>query len=102
MNAVVWFEIYVSDMNRAKKFYETVLDTSLEHLDVPVDDGSSMVVFPSEMESHGSSGALVKMDGLEPGGNSTLIYFHSEDCAIEEARVKAAGGKVFKPKMSIG
>jgi uncharacterized protein len=30
------------------------------------------------------------------------VYFGSEDCAIEESRVTEAGGKVMKPKMSIG
>jgi predicted enzyme related to lactoylglutathione lyase len=29
-NPVVWFEIYVQDMQRAKKFYEAVLLVSAE------------------------------------------------------------------------
>ena len=32
-NPAVWFEIYVQDMNRAKKFYESVLQGKLEKLD---------------------------------------------------------------------
>nr|MDJ0834571.1 VOC family protein [Gammaproteobacteria bacterium] len=47
-------------------------------------------------------GALVKMDGFTAGGNSTLVYFSCEDCAIEEARVAAAGGRVETAKMAIG
>jgi len=101
-NPVVWFEMYVDDMDRAKKFYETVLDIELSALPTPVDE-LSMVAFPMNMESaNRASGALVKMEGMNPGGNSTLVYFFSEDCSVEENRVNDAGGKVFRPKMSIG
>ena len=34
-NPVGWFEIYVQDMERAKKFYETVLQSTLEKLNTP-------------------------------------------------------------------
>ena len=42
------------------------------------------------------------MEGVKAGGNSTLVYFGSEDCAIEEGRVVKAGGKIFKAKQSLG
>jgi predicted enzyme related to lactoylglutathione lyase len=42
------------------------------------------------------------MDGGSSGGNSTLVYFGCDDCAVEEARVASAGGRVERPKMSIG
>jgi hypothetical protein len=50
----------------------------------------------------GCGGALVKMEGYPSGGNSTLVYFSCEDCAVEEARVEGAGGRVERGKMSIG
>jgi predicted enzyme related to lactoylglutathione lyase len=34
-NPVGWFEIYVQDMERAKRFYESVFQTKLERLDSP-------------------------------------------------------------------
>jgi len=34
-NPVGWFEIYVQDMNRARRFYETVFQGKLEKLDSP-------------------------------------------------------------------
>ncbi len=103
VNPVVWFEIYVDDMKRAQKFYETILKVELTDLPMPPGEIElEMKFFPSDMAAFGSSGALVKMKGFEASGNSTLIYFGSEDCSIEEARIEAAGGKVFKPKMSIG
>ncbi len=60
-----------------------------------------MWAFPME-ERPGASGAICKMEGVAAGGNSTLVYFSSEDCAIEQARVEKAGGKVVVPKMAIG
>jgi predicted enzyme related to lactoylglutathione lyase len=61
-----------------------------------------MMAFPMEMEQDGASGALVKMKGFEAGGNSTIVYFRSDDCAIEEGKIKEAGGRVFKSKQSLG
>jgi predicted enzyme related to lactoylglutathione lyase len=95
----VWFEIYVQDMNRAKKFYESVLQGTLEKIDAP---GMDMWNFPGEMNTPGASGALVKMQGVPSGGNSTLVYFGCEDCSVEEGRVAKSGGSIHKKKFSIG
>ncbi len=100
--SVVWFEIYVDNMDRATAFYEKVLDTKLEPLGNPTDQSMKMMSFPGQMDSYGAGGALVQMDGVKAGGSGTIVYFGSEDCAIEEARVVEAGGKIYKPKMSIG
>ncbi|QQR65077.1 VOC family protein [Candidatus Kaiserbacteria bacterium] len=100
--ASVWFEIYVDDIERATKFYENVLDTKLELLGDPSHQGLKMMSFPGDMESYGAGGALVQMEGVQAGGNSTIVYFGSEDSAIEESRVVRAGGRIMRPKMSIG
>ncbi|MDH5821879.1 VOC family protein [Luteimonas sp. RD2P54] len=101
MNPVGWFEIYVQDMARAQKFYETVLGVKLEKLGNP-DASLEMMAFPMGMERPGASGALAKMSGVPSGGNSTLVYFICEDCAEEAGRVAAAGGRIEREKMSIG
>lgn len=101
-NPFVWSEIYVQDMARARRFYETVLATKLEEHPVPDGMEMEMVFFPAGMELPGSGGALVKMEGVPSGMGGTLVYFGSQDCAIEAGRVEAAGGKIFKPKFSIG
>ena len=98
-NPVGWFEIYVQDMERSKKFYEAVFQTKLEKLNTP---GIEMWAFPMNMESTGASGSLVKMSGFPSGGNSTLVYFSCADCATEAGRVVKAGGRIQKEKMSIG
>ncbi len=68
----------------------------------PTDQNMKMASFPMTMDAPNATGALVQMEGMTAGGNSTIVYFTSEDCAIEEARVEKAGGKIFKKKMSIG
>jgi predicted enzyme related to lactoylglutathione lyase len=98
-NPVGWFEIYVQDMERAKKFYETVLQTTLEKLNSPEIE---MWSFPMAMNRMGAGGALVKMPGFPSGGNSTLVYFSCVDCATEAGRVVKSGGRIQREKMSIG
>ena len=98
-NPVVWFEIYVEEMVRAKTFYESVFQVKLERLDNP---DIEMWSFPMVMDQTGAPGALVRMDGVSPGGNSTMVYFYCQDCAVEAARAKAYGGQVHREKSSIG
>jgi uncharacterized protein len=98
-NPIRWFEIYVQDMARARRFYESVFQVKLERLDSPVVE---MWMFPQIKDQTGSGGSLVKANGVASGGNSILIYFACDDCAVEGARVSESGGKVVRAKMSIG
>jgi len=100
-NPVVWFEIYVQDMVRAQKFYETVLNVELATLNPAGGEMPHMMAFPGAMERPGACGSLVKMEGV-PSGGSTLVYFACDDCAVEGSRVVDAGGQVHREKMSIG
>lgn len=102
-NSVGWFEIYVDDMERARKFYETVFKVELSELPMP--EGTEemvMAAFPMDMEAPGAMGALVKMAGYGPASSGTIIYFNCDDCADEEGRVAEAGGSVLRSKHSIG
>ncbi len=105
-NPVGWFEIYSSDIDRAKKFYEGVFEITLSPLTNPgieASDGLQMWSFPEgDMNSYGATGAICIMPGIEPGGTGTIVYFSCEDCSIEEKRVEKFGGKLLKPKESIG
>jgi predicted enzyme related to lactoylglutathione lyase len=100
-NPVVWFEIYVADMARARRFYETVLGAPLSKLDGP-DADVEMWSFPMKQDGSGAGGALARMAGVSPGGGGTLVYFGCDDCAVEAGRVAGAGGRVERPKSSIG
>lgn len=98
-NPVVWFEIYVEDMARARAFYEAVLQVTLTRLNNPE---LELWGFPMGMDQPGAGGALVKMPGFTPGRGGTLVYFGSADCAVVAERVVRAGGRIQQPKMSIG
>lgn len=108
-NSICWFEIYVEDMDRAKKFYNAVLGTTFYDADAPGDAAGSMKMsFFSDPEGSNElvvSGALVEMPGTKEGDGkslNTMVYFPCMDCAVEESRVAAAGGMVTQSKMSLG
>lgn len=98
-NVVGWFDIYVSDMSRAKKFYETVFNVELH--DLPVEWGKQSL-FPFSQDHPNISGALVENQEMAQKGNSTVVYFETEECTAEEQKIREAGGQVIRPKMSIG
>lgn len=102
-NAVGWFEIYVQDMLRARRFYETVIGQPLQALAAPGGDASDMEMwaFPMQDGSPGASGALVFMPDYLPGPGGTMVYFSCEDCAEEMRRADTHGGQIIKEKFSI-
>jgi uncharacterized protein len=89
-------------MDRAQAFYEQVLATMLLPMDDPTNPTAQMRAFGDDFTSHGAGGALVKLDYARPGPGGSMVYFSCEDCAVEEARVSAAGGSIVRPKFSIG
>ena len=95
-NPVAWFEIPVTDMARAKAFYEHVLGTSLEAMQMGPAD---MAMFPS---AQGPAGCLIKSEGYTPSHAGTLVYFAVADIAGTLAKAKGRGGKTLVPKMDIG
>ena len=99
-NAVNWFEIYVADMERARKFYEGVLGK--EMMPIPSPDEGEMVAFPWEEGAPNSSGALVKHADGQPGMGGTMVYFQCDDVSNEIGRVEENGGTVMQGKTNIG
>ena len=105
-NIICWFEIYVRDIERAKKFYSSVLGTNFIDTNPPGDSpGGMKMSFFSAMENQGVSGALIEMAGTKSGdGNdvNTMVYFPCQDCSVQESRIEPAGGIVNRSKFSIG
>lgn len=102
-NPFTWVEIYVEDMSRAQKFYETVLQIEMIPMQAPGDFGDlEMVSFPWAENGGNISGALCKTSDMEPGAGGTLVYFTCDDCTTETSRVEDAGGKVLQAKFPIG
>ncbi len=100
-NAIGWFDLYVEDLDRATAFYETVLQRKLAPIGDPTGE-TAMNGFPVDMGAYGAGGALVCSPHSRPGPGGTLVYFSVEDCAVEASRVAAAGGRLLRPKFSIG
>jgi len=101
INPVGWFEIHVSNLDRAVQFYENVLNRKLVPL--PSEDQSmKMMMFAGDMNSHGATGALVQHPMKKPSTEGALIYFSCDDCAVNEKLALENNGKVFKSKFSIG
>ncbi|MGB0372264.1 MAG: VOC family protein [Opitutales bacterium] len=106
-NPVAWFEIYVSDLDRAKAFYEKTFEIELTELPAPEAEGVppvKMLAFPSSQEEFlpGAAGAICYMEGVEPKTGGTLVYFSCKDCAYNANLAENAGGKLLAPKFSIG
>jgi predicted enzyme related to lactoylglutathione lyase len=97
-NIVVWFEIPVKDLNRAIAFYSKVMDVKLTAMDM---GSEKMAFFPYEPGT--VSGSLNEGKDYTPSAKGTLIYLNGgEDLSVPLKRVKGAGGKIIKEKMSIG
>jgi uncharacterized protein len=99
LNPVGWFDINVGNLNRAKKFYETVFNVKLT--DLPIEFGKQSF-FSFNPQKPNISGALVEKADYTPSSNNTVIYFETEDCVAEEQRIEKAGGKVVQRKLHIG
>jgi predicted enzyme related to lactoylglutathione lyase len=97
INNVNWFEIAVSDLDRAAKLYEATLDTTLKRENFM---GVPHAMFPCR---DGVIGALIT-DPNRPvrAGHSTVIYLRTADVAAAVNRAREAGAKVVQPATPIG
>ena len=100
-NAISWFEIPATDIDRAQKFYETIFQIKMQHLDFP---GVKMRMFPIDDPMKGIGGTIIDTGGFhKPSAtDGPLIYLNGNpDLQIILDRVEAAGGKVMVPKKDI-
>jgi uncharacterized protein len=100
-NAISWFEIPTTDIERAQKFYETIFQIKLAPLET---DNFKMRMFPLDDPMNGVGGTLVKTDGFHvpSATDGPLIYLNGNpDVQIIVDRIEAAGGKVIVPKTKI-
>jgi uncharacterized protein len=103
-NVLTWFEIPVSDIDRARKFYETILDIEM----VKRSDGNDEAVFfpfnPDVIQATSGriTGVLSKTERNSPSGNGTVVYINASP-GIQTVldKVEQAGGKIIAPKIKI-
>ena len=97
-NSINWFEIPVSDFDRAKAFYSEIFDFEMPTMEMA---GSLMGFLPHE-QGKGVGGAIIKGEGLEPSAQGTTVYLNGgEDLSVVLNRVEQAGGKQVVPKTEI-
>jgi predicted enzyme related to lactoylglutathione lyase len=99
-NAISWFEIPATDLERAQKFYEAIFGISLIPLDMPQ---LQMRMFPID-DKMGVGGALSKAEGFyKPSAtDGPLVYLNANpDVQIVLDKIEAAGGKIIVPKTEI-
>ena len=98
-NAISWFEIPATDLERAQKFYEIIFAINMIPMDMPV-----MRMFPIDGMMTGIGGALVDSNGFHKSSatDGTLIYLNANpDVQIVLDKVENAGGKITLPKTAI-
>jgi len=99
VNILNWFEVSVSDIARAKKFYETIFSIQMEDMDMM---GMKMATFPYDPMSGKLAGALVQSDMHKPSADGVKVYFNGNpDLDVALSKVEAAGGKIVMPKGQI-
>ena len=96
-NTIIWFEINVADLDRAKKFYDHVLQTNIRKEEM--EGYPPMGIIPDE----GVNGALVEDEEYEaPEHSSVMLYFDgSSGINPYLERVEGAGGEVVVPRSSV-
>lgn len=100
-NAISWFEIGTTDLDRATKFYESIFGVSLAPMDLP---NIKMRMFPLDDMTKGVGGALVDSGGFHKPSSTDgpLIYLNGNpDVQKILDKVEAAGGKIMVPKTEI-
>jgi uncharacterized protein len=98
-SAVAWFEIPSRDLNRAKRFYETILDCTMETNELEHRE-EEICIFPAEQT--GVSGALIKRNFQRPGSEGTMVYLSCDgrlDAVL--SKVVEAGGRVIVPRTPV-
>jgi predicted enzyme related to lactoylglutathione lyase len=96
-HAINWFELPVSNFNRAKRFYEMLFDYTMATSDIGT---SKMGFLLFDFENGGKGGAIVyNPEFYTPSANGTLVYLNAEpDLQILLNKVEAAGGRILTQK----
>ena len=94
-----WFEIPVSNMDRAITFYNAVFQVEIAKQDF---GGIEMGWFPFSADANGAPGSLIQSEeNYKPSTDGTLVYLNCDDLANELSRIESAGGTVLQAKTQI-
>lgn len=97
MNAIKWFEIPATDIQRAKTFYETIF--GIEMNPTPV---ANMFTFPQTPGGDRCGGAIMQHEMYVPSEHGVTIYLNADpDMRSVVERIEPAGGKIVIPMTQI-
>ena len=94
-NIGTYFEIPVSNMDRAIKFYSSVFECEFVKETI---HGNEMAFFPFDVQKKGITGGLAKGESYKPSLNGSLIYLSTKDADGMLKKITASGGKILFPK----
>lgn len=98
-NVGSYFEIPVTNLERAMKFYSTVFGCEFSRENI---HGNEMALFPYNGKNSGITGALAKGETYKPSTSGTLIYLSTEGIEKTLEKVKSQGGEILFPKTAAG
>jgi len=98
--SVGWFEIPVSNMDRAILFYNAIFQIKIGKQTF---DGTEMGWFPFDGNGKGAAGSLIKNNKHYKPSSSDgiLVYFSCSNVNDELSRIEKAGGKTVQLKTQI-
>ncbi len=96
---VSYFEIPVSDLERAIAFYQRVFGWEFERT---VIDGHAMALFPETSGEGTITGALAHGESYVPSQDGARVYFAVADIDAVLAHVRELGGEILYPKTAVG
>jgi predicted enzyme related to lactoylglutathione lyase len=95
-NAITWFEIPTIDIERATKFYETLLAAEM----LPFPGGEPCHMFPSGEGCVG--GCLIQRLQQKPGSGGTMVYLNVDGKLDDTlARTQSLNAAILVPKTPI-
>jgi uncharacterized protein len=101
LNAINWFEIPATDMERATTFYTAMYGTPLESFVMETDNGKMpMLILPCDEQ--GLGGCVTYDPTVQPSTHGTRVYLNANpDLQPYLDRAVSAGATILLPKTHI-
>ncbi|WP_153797711.1 VOC family protein [Foetidibacter luteolus] len=99
-HAISWFEIPVTDIDRAQKFYEAIFGMQMIPLEV---QDFNMRMFPVEDMSCVGGALVSTKDFYTPSATDGVLIYLNANPDVQNVldKVEAAGGSIVVPKTEI-
>jgi predicted enzyme related to lactoylglutathione lyase len=96
-NVPAWFEIPTDNLDRAQRFYETILAQPLKRESF---GGTDIAVLRGGAKPN-SSGALIAMEDCRPSVQGSIVYLSVADLDAVLERAQTNGGDTLVPRTAL-